>query len=176
MPDPAPRPPPWRRVDRLLPAVRRAFLIGVPFAFVMICGFIAVPNYVDFRGRSKSSEAKRHLRALAATEPAPECTTEWTGTPPGVPQGSRLRYAYHCDPASEMPTVFVARGTAREFIENDIWAVAVKGQPENCFDGIGTLTARKNLGSSAVCRRAFQILGVDPRTLHHRDGTTDDVP
>jgi hypothetical protein len=159
-------------------AVRAVLKVGLILAIPTCVALVAVPNYIDFRGRAVSSEAKSTLRHLARSSSVPMWEGAWSAaTAPDVPiTASTPRYDYFRSGLDESPAVFVARGRAKFGAENDVWAVFADGPPENCFDGFGTVTVKKNQGGSPVCRRAFAILGVDPRTLVHRDGSTDDEP
>jgi len=158
--------------------VRAVLKVGLILAIPTCAALVAVSNYNDFRGRSVSSEATSTLRHLARSSSVPVWEGAWSAaTAPNVPiTASTPRYDYFRSGPDESPAVFVARGRANGRAKNDVWAVFADGFPENCFDGIGTATVTKNQGGSPVCRRAFAILGVDPRALVHRDGSTDDVP
>jgi type IV pilus assembly protein PilA len=132
--------------------VERHFTFGftlielmIVVAIIGILAAIAIPNFVEFQCRSKQSEAKTNLRALASAQEAyrAEYDTYMNVPPIGYentlpneigfqPVGKKVRYTYMSEGNADG---FQAMAVGHGDVQGDRWGTNDEGRLVNIFNG-----------------------------------------
>lgn len=105
-----------------------------------ICAAIAIPNFMTFQCRSKQSEAKGNLRALAVAQTAHHASTsQYSSDLKAIefaPRGETVRYDYAVVEAGPNTYRAVAKGM-RDGMAGDVWTIDQTGTLQNVESACG---------------------------------------
>lgn len=112
-------------------------VLVVPMIGIMAA--IAIPNFVKFQCRSKQSEAKGNLRAIASAQEAYRLeTNKYSPDLKAIgfsPMGAKVRYEYVIVQVAKDQYVAEARGTGD--MQGDVWRVDQTRTPVNVANACG---------------------------------------